>query len=49
MRREYYSLIECYKTVFGLNGISFDEVFKFRHKAHFKAHFPRGSLSTQAP
>ena len=30
-RREYYSLIECYKTVFGLNGVSFDEVFEFRH------------------
>jgi hypothetical protein len=28
-RREYSSLIECYKTVFGLNGISFDEVFEF--------------------
>jgi hypothetical protein len=30
-RREYSSLIECYKTVYGLNGISFDEVFEFRH------------------
>lgn len=25
-RREYFSLLECYKTVFGLNGIAFDEV-----------------------
>ena len=32
-RGEYYSLIECYKTVFGLNGIPLDEfeVFEFRH------------------
>lgn len=30
-RREYYSLIECYKTVFGINGIIFDEVFEFRY------------------
>ena len=28
-RREYYSLIECCKTVFGINGIIFDEVFEF--------------------
>ena len=27
-RREYFSLIECYKTVFDLNGINFNEVFE---------------------
>ena len=26
-RREFLSLVECYKTVFGLNGISFAEVY----------------------
>ena len=29
-RREYLFLIECYKTVFGLNGINFGEVFEFK-------------------
>jgi hypothetical protein len=29
-RREYLSLIKCYKTVFGLNGINFDEVFEYK-------------------
>ena len=27
-RREYFSLIECYKIVFDLNGINFNEVFE---------------------
>ena len=30
-RREYFSLVECYKTVFGLNGIVFDHVLEYRH------------------
>ena len=30
-RREYLSLIECYKTVFGLNGITFSDVLEYRH------------------
>ena len=29
-RREFLSLVECYKTVFGLNGISFEEVFEYK-------------------
>jgi hypothetical protein len=29
-RREFLSLVECYKTVFGLNGISFAEVFEYK-------------------
>ena len=29
-RREYFSLVECYKTVFGLNGIVFDDVLEYR-------------------
>ena len=29
-RREFLSLAECYKTVFGLNGISFEEVFEYK-------------------
>ena len=33
-RRTYQSLVECYKTVFNLNGISFHEVsdYKFTNK-----------------
>ena len=27
-RREYLSVVECYKTVFGLNGLDFDDYFK---------------------
>jgi hypothetical protein len=30
-RSDYFSPIKCYKTVFGINGISFDEVVEFRH------------------
>ena len=29
-RREFLSLVECYKTVFDLNGISFAEVFEYK-------------------
>ncbi|CAH3045704.1 unnamed protein product, partial [Pocillopora meandrina] len=28
-RREYLSVVECYKTVFGLNGLDFDDYFEF--------------------
>ena len=28
-RREYLSLVECYKTVFGLNGLNFNEYFEY--------------------
>ena len=28
-RREYLSVVECYKTVFGLNGLDFDDHFEF--------------------
>ena len=27
-RREYFSLIECYKIVFGVNGLDFNDYFK---------------------
>ena len=27
-RREYLSLVECYKTVFGLNGLDFNDYFE---------------------
>ena len=30
-RRVYLSLVECYKTVFNLNGITFAEIFEFKH------------------
>lgn len=30
-RRTYFSLIECYKTVFNLNGIKFKEVLNYKH------------------
>ncbi|RMX52105.1 hypothetical protein pdam_00024115 [Pocillopora damicornis] len=28
-RRAYLSVVECYKTVFGLNGLGFDDYFEF--------------------
>ena len=28
-RREYLPVVECYKTVFGLNGLDFDDYFEF--------------------
>ena len=28
-RREYLSLVECYKTVFGLNGLNFNDYFEY--------------------
>ena len=27
-RREHLSLVECYKTVFGLNGLNFNDYFE---------------------
>ena len=30
-RRKYFSLIECYDTVFGLNDIVFEDVLEYRH------------------
>jgi hypothetical protein len=36
-RREYISLIECYKTVFDLNGVKFNEVFEFKKSQKTRA------------
>ena len=34
-QREYLSIVECYKTVFGLNGLDFYDYFEFcRGKKH---------------
>ena len=30
-RRVYLSLVERYKTMFNLNGITFAEIFEFKH------------------
>ena len=31
------SLLECYKTVFNLNGITFNEIFEYKHSKKTKA------------
>ena len=53
-RREYLSLVECYKTVFGLNGLNFNNYFEYckskitranhQHKIQLKS--ARVNLST---
>ena len=33
----YLSLLECYKTVLNLNGITFDEIFEYKHSKKTEA------------
>ena len=39
-RREYLSVVECYKTVFGLNGLDFDDYFEFCRGKNTRANHP---------
>ena len=39
-RREYLSVMECYKTVFGLNGLDFDDHFEFCRSKNTRANHP---------
>ena len=39
-RREYLSVVECYKTVFGLNGLDFDYYFEFCRSKITRANHP---------
>ena len=39
-RREYLSVVECYKTVFGLNGLDFDDYFEFCRSKITRANHP---------
>ena len=39
-RREYLSVLECYKTVFGLNGLDFDDYFEFCRGKNTRANHP---------
>ena len=39
-RREYLSVVECYKTVFGLNGLDFDDYFEFCRSKNTRANHP---------
>ena len=39
-RREYLSVVECYKTVFGLNGLDFDVYFEFCRGKNTRANHP---------
>ena len=46
-RREYFSHIECYKTVFDLNGINFNEVFECKKSKKTRANHSYNSLYTK--
>ena len=39
-RREYLSLVECYKTVFGLNGLDFNDYFECCRSKSTRANHP---------
>jgi hypothetical protein len=39
-RREYFSLIECYKTVFNLNGLNFSDYFEHCQSKKTRANHP---------
>ena len=39
-QREYLSVVACYKTVFGLNGLDFDDYFEFCRSKNTKANHP---------
>ena len=39
-RREYLSVVECYKTVFGLNGLDFDDYFEFCRSKNTRTNHP---------
>ena len=39
-RREHLSVVECYKTVFGLNGLDFDDYFEFCRSTITRANHP---------
>ena len=39
-RRHYISLVECYKTVFGLNGLNFSDVFDLALDPRTRANHP---------
>lgn len=47
-RRVYLSLVECYKTVFNLNGITFDEIFEYKHIKKTRANH-KYTLYTKLP
>ena len=47
-RRSYLSLVECYKTVFNLNGIIFDEIFEYKHSTRTRANH-KYALYTKLP
>ena len=38
--REYLSLVECYKTVFGLNGLDFNDYFECCRSKSTRANHP---------
>ena len=39
-RSKYLSVVECYKTVFGLNGLDFDDYFEFCRSKNTRANHP---------
>ena len=39
-RREYLSVVECYKTVFSLNGLDFNDYFEFCRSKNTRANHP---------
>ena len=39
-RRHYISLVECYKTVFGLNGLNFSDFFELALDTRTRANHP---------
>ena len=39
-RREYLSVVECYKTVFDLNGLDLDDYFEFCRSKNTRANHP---------
>ena len=39
-RRECLSVVECYKTVFGLNGLDLDDYFEFCRSKNTRANHP---------
>ena len=39
-QREYLSVVECHKTVFGLNGLEFDDYFEFCRSKNTRANHP---------
>ena len=39
-RKEYLSVVECYKTVFSLNGLDFDDYFEFCRSKNTRANNP---------